>query len=154
MPSRRRTLALGATLSTTALAGCTALRSEPEYLTLHFLNFDSEPHTIAVEMLRADADQHSDAVVLREQYELGTPPEDRTAEQHTEADLLESDRYLVRVHLDNAPATRAAYQYYPDCEASERTDDVLFIEARTERETGDRYIEFKQSRCTHSPGWF
>ncbi|ELY94333.1 hypothetical protein C482_18532 [Natrialba chahannaoensis JCM 10990] len=151
MLSRRQTLALGATLSTTALAGCTVLRSDPEYLTLNFLNFDSDPNTFAVEILQADTDQHSDAVVLREQYELETPPEDRVADQHTEEDLLESDRYLVRVHLDNAPATRATYQYYPDCGASETASDELFIEVRAERETSDRYIEFKQASVLAVP---
>lgn len=156
MISRREALALGGCVSAGALAGCAGFGSDTEYLTFELLNFDSEPHEVAVEALRADADEHSEAAVLRERYDLETPPEaeDRVASQQLEEDVLESDRYLVRVHLEDAPATRESYQYYPDCASVDDTSDRLFIEVRTERESEELYIEFKQNRCSGSgSGW-
>ena len=156
MLSRRRALALGGCLTAIPVSGCTSVLSDPEYLSLELLNFDSKPHTIAVELLRVDADEHSDAAVLRERYELETPPEDvdRVASRHREDEILESDKYLVRVHLADAPATRATYHYYPDCGAAGDVSDELYIEVRTDREGTERYIDFQQNRCTESSGWF
>lgn len=153
--SRRRILGLAGSASVGLLSGCADFGSATNSLTLELLNFDSEPHTVVVELLQADADEYSEAAVLREQYDLETPPEDedRIAYQHVEEDRIESDRYLVRVHLETAPATRETYQYYPDCESNEDLSDRLYIEVRTERESDDRYIEFKQNVCSGGSGW-
>lgn len=152
MSSRREALALATGASVATLSGCTRLLSDPSPspLSVVLLNFDSERHTVNVELLRADADRYSDAIVLRERYDLETPPEDDAAYRHREPESFENERYVVRADLEDAPATRATYQYYPGCPNGDDAD-VLYVEVRTERERDDRYIEFKQNRCTS--GW-
>ncbi|ELY91144.1 hypothetical protein [Natrinema altunense] len=152
MVSRRGVLALGGWTSTAVLAGCSGFGTETERLTLELLNFDSEPHTVAVELRRTDADEYSEAVVFRDRFELETPPEDDAASQHREPDVIESDEYQVRVHLEDAPATRETYRYYPDCADHEGAADRLLVEVRAERESGDRYLQFQQNVCSGSSG--
>ncbi|QCS43471.1 hypothetical protein [Natrinema versiforme] len=153
MVSRRDALALGCGAGVTAISGCTGLLSDSSRLSLIALNFDSEPHAMTVELLRADADRYSEAVELRERYELEAPPDGDAAYEHREPDTLENERYVVRADLQDLPATRATYQYYPGCPDGDESDD-LYVEVRTEPESDDRYIEFTQNRCSGSSGWF
>lgn len=136
-------------------AGCTALRSGGNSLTLILLNFDSEPHTLAVELSRPNADRYSEAVVLQEQYDLEAPPDDPdiVAGKHRKPEVLENDPYHVRVRLEDAPAIHGTYRYYPGCPDDEEPDS-LYIEVRTEYESDERYIQFTQDRCSGSSGWF
>ncbi|ELY71047.1 hypothetical protein [Natrinema versiforme] len=152
MVSRRQVLALGGGLSTVGLSGCAALGSDTDTLTVILLNFDSEPHTFDVELARPNADRYSEAIVLQEQYDLETPPDDAVAAEHREPDALENDTYHVSVHLADAPATRETYRYYPGCPDDDEADS-LYIEVRTERESDERYVQFRQDRCSGSSGW-
>ncbi|WP_276256331.1 hypothetical protein [Halomontanus rarus] len=98
-----------------------------------------------IDIFRTEADKYREAIILRERYDLSTPPEDDAAYQHIEEEILESDKYIVRVDLETAPATRATYPFYPALKGDDERTDTLFIEIRTELDGSVPYIEFKQN---------
>ncbi|WP_126661413.1 hypothetical protein [Haloterrigena salifodinae] len=143
--SRRTCLALGGGGGLAALSGCLDFGSETPQLSLTLLNFDSERHEIDVEVFLADAEEYTDAVVLRERYELSPPPEGAVAAERTDDDALESDTYVVDVAVSTAPAVSDTYHFYPALVDDDDRTDRLFIELRTDPDSGDRYIDFQQN---------
>ncbi|WP_083866011.1 hypothetical protein [Natrinema gari] len=129
-----------------ALSGCSRLSSEPSYLSLTLLNFDSQEHELILEILRADADDYVDAVVVKDQYKLSAPPVDRVASKRVEDEILESDTYIVNVGLEESPATTDTYHFYPALQDDDERNDRLFIEIRTERDSSELYFDFQQNR--------
>lgn len=152
--SRREALVLGGGLSTSVLSGCTGLLPKRPRLTLTLLNFDSDPHWLHLELLREDADEYSNGLVLRERYELSTPPDGESAYAHREPDVRESRKYIVEAYLLEAPSTRRTYHFYPDCTGNDEPSEELYIQVNTEGDTSEPYIGFNRNMCGSRSWWY
>ena len=151
MPSRRAVLRNGlAGLSVgIGTAGCSTLGlGGPPDLSLVLLNFTEETRYVYVHLLRADQRNRGDAVELTEEYEV--PPTLSNGETVDE-NVVETDRYLVRVKLSPTSGVSDHYHFFPeDCTGNGEPPEELYIECRRnddDHPNDGYYFTFQQTRC-------
>lgn len=151
--TRRKALLMGGSLGLTSLSGCSGLPLVGPQLTLTLLNFDSENHLLDVEILQAEGSERSESIVLQRTFELQAPEADDVASEIQKPDILESQKYLVRAHLDTNQSVSNQYTFYPDCAGGDEPNEELSIEIHRDGEKEEPDIRFHQNLCGKNSWW-